>query len=77
MLSDQVKTRWLSQLMKSNPRVLKKLLNFFNGTIISTFFVPLLPVAPVGFCLNLNKTLLSAAWKLTITLALVKVDSSL
>ena len=63
--------------MKSISRVLKKLLNFFNGTFISTFFVPLLPVANIAFCLNLNKALLSAAWKLARTPALVKVDSSL
>ena len=41
------------------------------------FIIPILPVAPVIFCLNLNEALLSAAWKLAIAPALVKVDSSL
>ena len=71
-MSDQVKKRLISQLIKSISRVLQKLLKYFNDTIISTFFVTLSPVTPVIFCLNLTKALLSAAWKLAITPASVK-----
>ena len=31
---------------------------YFNGTIISIYFVPLLPVSIIIYCLNLNKMLL-------------------
>ena len=36
----------------------KKLLKYFNGTIILTASIPSSPVEPVIFCLNLNETLL-------------------
>ena len=49
----------------------------FNGIIISTSFVPFSPVTSVIFCLNLNEALLSAAWKIVIAPAAVKVGFSL
>ena len=36
----QVKIRLTSQLIKGISRVLQKILKYFNGTIISTFYVP-------------------------------------
>ena len=42
----QVKMRLISQLINGIFRVLQKLLTYFNGTIMSTPFVPLLPVSP-------------------------------
>ena len=47
--SNQIRSRLISQLIKSIWRVLQKLLRYFNGTILSTFFVSLLPVWPVIF----------------------------
>ena len=61
-MSGQVKTRLISQLIKEISRVLQKFLNYFNSTIISTFFVLPATVIPVIFCLNLNESLLLAAW---------------
>ena len=46
---------------KGISRVLKKLLTYFNGTIISTFFVPILPVWPVIFSVILNKLVIALA----------------
>ena len=40
---DQFRSRLISQLIKGTWRVLQKLLRHFNGTIISTFSVPLFP----------------------------------
>ena len=40
-LSDEVKMRLMSHLSKSISRVLQKLLECFNGTTISTYFLPL------------------------------------
>ena len=53
--------RLISQLIKSFSRVLKKLLKYFNGTIISIFFAPPSAVLPVILCLNLKEALLLAA----------------
>ena len=39
-------------------RVLRKLLRYFNGTIVSTYFASSSPVEPAIFCLNVNKALL-------------------
>ena len=47
--------------MKGFSRVLQKLHRYFNGTIISTFFVPLLPVWPVDFSLRLKDSELALA----------------
>ena len=64
--------RLFSQLIKGILRVLQKLLKYFNGTIISTSFVPPSVVLRVIFCLNLNE-----AEKLTIVPTLVNSGSSL
>ena len=56
----------ISQLIKGISRVLRKLLKYVNGIIISKTFVPAAAVLPVIFCLNLNEELLSAAEKLAI-----------
>ena len=53
---DHVKIRLTSQLIKGISKVLQKLLKYFNGTIISTSFVPSSPVSPVIFALNLNES---------------------
>ena len=44
----------------------KKLLRYFNGTIISTSFVPSLPVSSAIFYLNLNETLKSAVKSIAV-----------
>ena len=49
----------ISQLINGICRALQKLLRYFNGTIISTFFVSLFSVLPAIFCLNLNEVLIS------------------
>ena len=50
-----VKMRLTSQLISGISRVLQKLIKYFNGTIISTFFVFLSAgVFPVTFFLDLN-----------------------
>ena len=54
-LPDQFRSRVISQLIKRISRVLQKLLTYFTGTIISTFFVSLSPVWPVS--LNESVTL--------------------
>ena len=41
---DQVRIKLISQLINGISRVLQKLLRYFNGTIISTSFVPSFPV---------------------------------
>ena len=56
-LPDQFRSRVILQLIKRISRVLQKLLTYFNGTIISTFFVSLSPVWPVS--LNESVTLAS------------------
>ena len=45
-------------LINGISRVLQKLLKYFNGTIVSTYFVPLFSVLSPIFCLNLNELLL-------------------
>ena len=52
---DQVKIKLTSQLLNGISSVLQKLLNYFNGTIISTSFVlPSSGTFPVIFTLDLN-----------------------
>ena len=53
--ADKVKIRLSSQLIKGISRVLRKLLKYFIGTIISTSFIPLSPVWPVIFALKSNE----------------------
>ena len=54
-VDDHIKIKLTSQLIKGISRVLKKLLKYFNGTIISTSFsLPAAGVFPVTFILDLN-----------------------
>ena len=54
-VDDHVKMRLTSQLIKGISRVLQKLLKYFNGTVISTYFsLPAAGVFPVIFILDLN-----------------------
>ena len=66
-LDDHVKMRLTSQLIKGISKVLQKLLKYFNGTIISTSFVPSFPVRPVIFTLNLNESVALPSAKAIIT----------
>ena len=54
----------------------KSYLNYINGTITWTAFVPLSPIEPAIFCLNLNEALSSAVEKSAIASS-VKTGSSL
>ena len=67
--------RIISKLIHGTSRVLKKLLKYFNSTIILTAFLPSSPVEPVIFYLNLNDTLLPGI--LIITSLLLKTGSYL
>ena len=71
--------RLISQLIKGISRVLQKSLKYYNGTIISTYFLPPSAVSPVIFCLNLKEALLllAAAEKLAIAPAFFRAGSSL
>ena len=73
--AEQVRMILISQLINGISRFLQKLLKYFNGAIILTFFVPLFPVEPVIFCLNLNETLFPG--KLARATASFKAGSSL
>ena len=55
---DQVKISSISQLIKGISRVLQKLLNYFNGTIISIFPFPAI----------LPSLLLAAVWPVILVL---------
>ena len=74
-LTDQDRTRLISQLINGISRVFQKVLKYFNITIISTFFVPSSPIEPVIFYLNLNEALLPG--KLTVAPVSFKAGSSL
>ena len=50
--------RLISQLINGISKVLRKLLNYFNGTIMLSAFVPSFSVEPVNFSLILNEVLL-------------------
>ena len=77
-ISDQVKIILTSQLIKSISVVLKKLLNYFNGTIISTLFIsPSSSVWPVIFALKLNELVALAPLKPTISPLLFTAGISL
>ena len=67
--------RLILQLVNDISRVFQKWLNYLNGTIISTTFVPSAPVSPVIFGLNLHEPLLPG--KLLITPLSFKDRSSL
>ena len=55
---DQVRIRLISQLINGIARVLQKLLKYFNGTLVLTFFLPSSPVLSAIFVLNLDEALL-------------------
>ena len=75
---DQFRSRVISKLIKSISRVLQKLLGYFNGTIISIFYVRLLPVLPVDFSLRLKKLVVAfASVKLVIAPLSSTVGTSL
>ena len=67
----QVSIRLVLPLTGGISKVLQKLLRCFNANIISTSFVPLIPVWLVIFCLILNEALLPR--KLSIAQASVKM----
>ena len=68
--------RFIWQLINGISRVLQKLLKYFNGTAISTYFeLPSSGVLPVIFALNLNDAL--SLGKLTMLPLLSKAGSSL
>ena len=68
----------ISQLTNAISRVLQKLLKYFNGTLISTFFVPLFPILAAIFVLNLNEALIIlSAGKSVISPLAFKYGSSL
>ena len=71
---DQGRISLVSQLIKGISRVLQKLLRYFNGTIISTFFVTLAPVAPVIFRLYLKDLLLWSAPVKSTTVPALFID---
>ena len=76
--SYQVKISSTSQLIKSLSRVLQKLLNYFNGTIISTFSMsPSSLVVPIIFDLKLSESVLLAPLKITISPILFTAGISL
>ena len=52
--ADQVKRRFISQLISGISRVFQKLLEYFNGTAISTFAILTSLVLLVNLDLNLN-----------------------
>ena len=56
-LADEVRIRLISQLINGISRFLQKLFRYFNGTVISTSFVPSFHIFPVIF-LYLNEMLL-------------------
>ena len=56
--SDHFNWRLILQLIKDISSVLQKLLRCFNGTVISTSYLPQFPICPVFCCLNLNEPLL-------------------
>ena len=77
-MSDQVKMRLISQLVKFMSSVYKKLLKYFDGTIISTSCSPLAPVMPVIFWFKFKwSTIILPTWKVLIAPASIKVGSSL
>ena len=76
--SDQVNMRLIAQLDKGISRVFQKLLTHFNGTVISTSFLPLAAsVLLVIFYSNLDETLSLAVDKSVTMLASVKAGSFL
>ena len=62
-LSDQVKIKLISQLIKGISRVLQNLLKYFKSTPIFRFLILSLSVLSINLDLNLNNTdSVIAAW---------------
>ena len=72
-ISHQVNIRLISDGISS---VLQKLLRCFNGTVISTSFVPLFPVSPVISSLNLNEILLLLSLGKSVILLFLHIAAS-
>ena len=76
--ADQVKIRLILELIKDISRVLQKLLNYFNGIIISTLsYSWSLSVWIVIFALELNESVTLAPLKLKISPILFTAGISL
>ena len=71
-----VNWRVILELIEGISSVLQKLLRYFNGTIISSFFVPTLPVCPPIYDLNLNELLLLLVAGKSIILPLLSIAGS-
>ena len=74
-LAVQARIRLISQLINGISRVLQKLLKYFNSILFLTSLLPIFPVLPAIFVLNLNKALLlllSSAGKSSIELLAFK-----
>ena len=75
---DQLRSRLISQLSEVISIVVQKLLRYFNGNIVSTFFVTFLPVSPVIFYLILNESVVAlSTLKSVIAFLAAKSGSSL
>ena len=66
---------WFGAASIGISRVLLKVLKYFNGTAILTSFIPLAPVWPDSFVLNLNESVILSK-KLTTLPWLFKAGSS-
>ena len=73
--ADQVISRLISQVIRGISRVLRKLLKYFNGTAISTFISPALPVLFLNLDLNLNdsESVLSLSFGSSLYLYYIKI----
>ena len=74
-LLKQFRSRLISQLIKCISRALQKLLKYFNGFIISIFFVPSFSDLPVIFSFILNKSV-EALFALKSVIVLLTAKSS-
>ena len=75
--ADLVRISSISQSIKGISRVIRKLLKYFNGTIISTLIISLLLVWPVILFLKLSESVTLAVLKLTISPSLFTAGISL
>ena len=64
------------ELIKDISSALQNLLRYFNGTIISTSFVPRPPACLAIYCLNSNELLLLSLTGKSIILPLVSIGGS-
>ena len=59
--ADQIRIRWISQLIKDISRILQKLLKYINGAGISTLFVlSCSGIFPIIFTLDWNDSVIAA-----------------